>query len=216
MIKKFIIILIVLMTGIKSNASHFNYNWTYDKDLIDFYIKDNKDFILDNIGDIYIQGQKYKGFINYVLRKYEVPEEIFAIAAIESSYKINAKSHAGAIGMWQIMKPTGLDMGLIINSRTDDRRNWKKSSVSAIKYLKMLAEDHFDNDYELAILAYNAGLGNVKKSIKRMNNKNAWYLVKNDNLLKKESKEYLIKFIIYAYYFEHLDYNLNKIKTVNK
>ena len=205
---KIFIILSLMMISAFSNASHFDYGWTYDKDLIDKYIGYRKDFLLDNIEPIYIRGQKYKGFINYVAKKYDVPLEVFALPAIESGYNSKAKSHAGAIGMWQIMKPTGKDMGLYISSKRDERQNWKKSTVAAIKYLKHLAEDYFDGDYELAILAYNAGVGNVRKSIKRMESKNAWYLIKNDPNLKKESKEYLVKFIIHAYYFEYLDVNL--------
>lgn len=197
-------------------ANHFNYEWTYDKDLIDKYIDYRKDFILDNIEPIYIKGQKHKGFINYVSKKFDVPIEVFALPAIESGYNYKARSHAGAIGMWQIMKPTGKDMGLYISSKRDERRNWKKSTVAAIKYLRHLAVDFFEGDYELAILAYNAGVGNVKKSMRRMNSDNAWYLIKNDPNLKKESKEYLVKFIIYAYYFEYLDANLELVKKNRK
>ena len=188
----------------------------YDKDLIDRYIGKRKDFLIDNIEPIYINGQKHKGFINYVAKKHNVPVEIFALPAIESGYDVRAISSAGAIGMWQIMRPTGKDMGLYITRNMDERKNWKKSTVAAIKYIKHLSEDFFDGDYELAILAYNAGVGNVKRSMKRMKSKNAWYLVKNDKRLAQESKEYLVKFIIYAYYFDYLDINLELAKAESK
>ena len=103
----------------KTFAYYDNYDWTYDKDLIDTYIGKRKDFLLKNIEPIYIRGQKYKGFINYVSKKYDVPLEVFALPAIESGYDLKIQSHAGAVGMWQIMKPTGKDMGLYISNKRD-------------------------------------------------------------------------------------------------
>ncbi len=199
-----------LFISFPSKAEFYKYNWTYDKDLIDAYIGKRKDFLLINIEPIYIKGQKYRSYIEYVIRKHDVPKEFFALAAIESAYNPKAKSGAGAVGMWQIMKPTGKEMGLKINTYKDERKNWKKSTAAAVDYIKHLAVDYFDGDYELAILAYNAGVGNVRKSMKRMKSDNAWYLIKNDDNLKKESKDYLVKFIIYAYYFDHLDLKIKK------
>ena len=201
-----------IFTPLSAFATYFNYNWTYDQDLINSYIKKNKSSILKNIKPIYIKCQKHKDFIYYVAKKYDVPVEIFAIPAIESAYNKKARSPMGAVGMWQFMEPTAKEFGLTITNKKDERKNWKKSTVSGVKYIKYLAEKNFNGDYELAILAYNAGIGTVRKSMKRMNNNNAWYLIKNDPKIPKESKEYLIKFIIYSYYFDYLDYNISKIK----
>lgn len=207
---KLVLIAFLFLISFPSKAEYYKYNWTYDQDLIDDYIGERKSFLLKNIEPIYVKGQKYRGYIEYVSRKHNVPKEFFALAAIESAYNPKARSHAGAVGMWQIMKPTGKDMGLKITTTKDERKNWKKSTVAAVDYIKHLAEDYFDGDYELAILAYNAGVGNVRKSIKRMGSNNAWYLIKNDSKLKKESKDYLVKFIIYAYYFDYLDLKVKK------
>lgn len=211
MVKFLLCFSMLLMSG-SSFAQYYNYDWTYDKDLINLFIGKQKNFLVKNIEPTYNRGLKYRAYIEYIARKQDVPREVFAIASIESGFNKKAESHAGAVGMWQLMKPTANDMGLTITSRIDERQNWKKSTVAAIKYIKQLSNE-FDGDYELALLAYNAGIGNVRKSIKRMNSKNAWFLVKNDPNLKKESKEYLVKFIIYAYYFEHLD---NKLKLAIK
>lgn len=206
-----ILLLLILFFPFSSKAEYYDYKWTYDQDLINDYIDARKDFLLANIKPIYFKGLRYRNFILHTAKKNDVPKEFFALAGIESAYNIKAKSKAGAVGMWQIMKPTGKEMGLVINSHRDERKNWKKSTVAATKYIKHLADDFFDGDYELAILAYNAGVGNVKKSMKRMNNDNAWYLIKNDPLLKQESKDYLVKFIIYAYYFDYLELKLNEM-----
>lgn len=208
--KYFILILMSLIFSTNVNANHYDYKWTYDKDLVDNYIGNRKDFLLENLKPIYAKGASYRAYITYVTRKNDVPKEFYVLAAIESAYEKDAKSGAGAVGMWQIMKPTAKEMGLTVSKSKDERKNWKRSTVAATKYIKHLAEDFFNGDYELAILAYNAGVGNVRKSMKRMNSDNAWYLIKNDDNLKKESKDYLVKFIIYFYYFDYLDVQLEK------
>ena len=36
--------------------------------------------------------------------------------------------------MWQFMKPTAKDMGLIVNEKVDEREDWRKSTVAGLKY----------------------------------------------------------------------------------
>ena len=137
-------------------------------------------------------------------KKEGVPKELFALAGVESGFNPNAVSNAGATGMWQFMKDTASDMGLRGSGR-DNRKNWEKSTVAAIKYIKYLAEEHFYGDYELAVLAYNAGVGKVKKAILKNQSADVWVLIKDKKTFKKESREYLPKFIAYANYYKYLD-----------
>ena len=74
-------------------------------------------------------------------------------------------------------------------NRTDDRRNVVKSTQVAIKYLKYLHNQL--NDWNLALAAYNWGIGNVKKAIKKgLVSNNAINL----NKLPRETRRYLIAY----------------------
>ncbi len=73
---------------------------------------------------------------------------------VESAFKIDALSSAGAIGLGQLMPATAKDLGV-------DPNDWRANLDGAARYLlAMLAE--FGTP-ELAIAAYNAGPGAVRR-----------------------------------------------------
>jgi soluble lytic murein transglycosylase-like protein len=81
---------------------------------------------------------------------------IEAVITAESQFNPNAVSPVGAVGMMQLMPKTAERFG--VKDRTDPEEN----ILGGAKYLKVLLK-RFDNDQSLAIAAYNAGEGNVKK-----------------------------------------------------
>ncbi|WP_318493235.1 lytic transglycosylase domain-containing protein [Photobacterium leiognathi] len=129
---------------------------------------------------------------------------VISIPAIESGFNPKAKSSAGAVGLWQLMPETARDMGLIVNGDVDERYDWQKSTVAAVKYLKWLADTKFNGDYELAILAYNGGVGRVLTAIKKEQSTNAWDLSAG-TVLPKETREYLPKVVTYIHLFNYYD-----------
>ena len=86
------------------------------------------------------------------------------IPLLESGNNPLAKSPKDALGLWQFIPSTAKEWGLATN-RTDDRTNVVKSTQVAIRYLKYLHNQL--NDWNLALAAYNWGIGNVKKAIKK-------------------------------------------------
>ena len=185
-------------------ALDFDYEWTNNHPILNEYIEKNRDHILKIAPYKHKRSKQYKKFIDAVIETIEVPKELIVLAGIESNFTPNAKSHAGAKGMWQFMKATATDMGLVVNENVDEREDWRKSSVAGLKYLKWMSEKHFDGNYELAILAYNAGIGKVKRAMVKYNSTDPWYLIqKND--FKQESKDFLPKFITYMNYYFYVE-----------
>ena len=79
-----------------------------------------------------------------------------ALVQVESGYNRNAVSPVGAIGLMQVMPGTGEMYG--IHDLTDPGDNLYAGS----RYFSELLE-YFSGDLELALAAYNAGPGNVKR-----------------------------------------------------
>ena len=138
-----------------------------------------------------------------VFDKYNMPEELKAMAVIESALNPLAVSRAGAKGMWQFMYSTAKIYGLTINSFVDERLDPVKSAEAAARYLK----DSYEifGDWNLAIASYNCGAGNVNKAIRRSGGKRAFWDIWP--YLPRETRGYVPAFVgaLYAmtYYKEH-------------
>ncbi len=99
----------------------------------------------------------YASIINGASEKYGVPAALIAaIIKAESNFNPRARSHRGAIGLMQIDPATREHLRLY-------KPYDPKANVSAgTKYFSYLLKI-FDGDVKLALAAYNAGPGNVRK-----------------------------------------------------
>ncbi|HTM93074.1 MAG TPA: lytic transglycosylase domain-containing protein [Flavisolibacter sp.] len=126
-----------------------------------------------------------------------LPVELKYLAVIESDLKASATSRVGAAGPWQFMAETARDLGLKVSRKTDERRDFNKSTVAAAKYLKALYTTY--NDWLLVIAAYNCGGGVVNSAIRKAGSSNFWDLQYH---LPKESRNHVKKFIATHYIME--------------
>ena len=106
------------------------------------------------------RSHKYFPIIEPILAKNNVPDDFKYLAVAESGLQ-NIVSPAGATGFWQIMKHTGKEYGLEVNSNVDERYHLEKSTEVACKYLKKYKEKY--GSWTLAAAAYNAGPGSISK-----------------------------------------------------
>jgi membrane-bound lytic murein transglycosylase D len=146
------------------------------------------------------RGGRYFAIIDKILEKYSIPKELKYLAVIESALNNNAVSPVGAVGPWQFMASTGKLMGLTINGRRDDRRDWVKSTHAACKYLTYLY-DQLD-DWLLVVAAYNSGPRPVVNAIKRTGKHDYWSI---KPYLPKETQNHVLAFIATATIMERLN-----------
>jgi membrane-bound lytic murein transglycosylase D len=145
----------------------------------------------------------YMPIFEEILNRYDLPEELKAMAVIESALNPTAVSRAGAKGMWQFMYATAKMYGLHIDSFVDERLDPVKSAEAAAQYL----QDSYEifGDWNLAIASYNCGAGNVNKAIRRSGGKRAFWDIYP--YLPRETRGYVPAFVgaLYAmtYYKEH-------------
>jgi len=145
----------------------------------------------------------YMPLFQEVLDKYDMPEELKAMAVIESAMNPLAVSRAGAKGMWQFMYHTAKLYGLHIDSFVDERLDPLKSADAAARYLRDAYE--IFGDWNLAIASYNCGAGNVNKAIRRSGGSRAFWDIWP--FLPRETRGYVPAFVgaLYTmnYYKEH-------------
>ena len=108
--------------------------------------------------DKFSQNQKkYSSTIDYYAGRYGLPKSLLhAVIRAESAYDPNAISRAGAVGLMQLMPETARRYGV------SNRRNPSSNVNGGSRYLRDLL-NMFNNNLVLALAAYNAGEGAVKR-----------------------------------------------------
>ncbi|RYF82255.1 MAG: lytic transglycosylase domain-containing protein, partial [Chitinophagaceae bacterium] len=121
------------------------------------FVQDYMDEEGENLARLKISGKRYFSIIESALEKRNLPTELKYLAVIESELKTGATSIKGAAGPWQLMPETARDLGLKVNGRIDERRDYFKSTYAAARYLAYLYDLY--EDWLLVIAAYNGGPG---------------------------------------------------------
>jgi membrane-bound lytic murein transglycosylase D len=159
-----------------------------------------KTYIRKNSKNLYKIGRRSNSpfvIIDSVFKRYGLPTQLKYLAVVESELQARAVSRVGAAGPWQLMPATARILGLKINARHDERKDYYKSTRAAARYLKDLHEEF--GDWLLVFAAYNSGEGAVNAAIKKSGSKNFWMLRR---YLPAETREYVDKYIATCFYFE--------------
>lgn len=110
--------------------------------------------------------------IDYASRKYGVDAELIrAVIKAESDFDPNSTSAKGAMGLMQLMPETARDLGV------KDPYNPAENIMAGTRYLKMLT-DRYNGDTDLALAAYNWGMGNLEKHPDRMPEETKTYVIR--------------------------------------
>ena len=106
-----------------------------------------------------------------------LPMELALLPMVESTYNPNAYSKQHAVGLWQFVGATGSSFGLQQDWWFDGRRDPLASTHAALEYMEQLYKQ-FDENWLLAIAAYNTGDGNLRRAIRKSGDEeiNFWTL----------------------------------------
>jgi len=172
----------------------------------------NNQAYLDRVN---MRASRYLWHIVEEIEKRNMPTEIALLPIVESAYDPFAYSHARASGVWQFISSTGRLMGLRLDWWYDGRRDILASTDASLELLQRL-HDNLDNDWLLALAAYNSGEGNVRKAIAKNKRRHKpvdfWHLD-----LPRETKAYVPKLIALArLYNDPKNYNIYVLPIPNE
>ena len=93
------------------------------------------------------------------------PAFILAVIHVESSFRSNVVSHRGAIGLMQIMEPTGEWIAQMIDIPDYDVTMLFDPEINIMigSYFLNWLWRYYDGDITLILSGYNAGIGNVNR-----------------------------------------------------
>lgn len=135
---------------------------------------------------------RYVPRMSSILEKEGVPQELAYLPLIESGFREQAVSRAGAVGPWQFIRRTGQRYGLRIDSYVDERRDPVKSTHAAARYLKDLYA--MFGDWHLSLAAYNTGEGHISRILGRGYADDFWQM-SDRGYLYHETENYVPQFL---------------------
>ena len=119
-----------------------------------------------------IYKKQYTEYVEKYSSEYNVDENlVYAVIKAESNFNPNAKSNKNAIGLMQLMEDTAKDTMKKVDLQIhDDEIEEKLQDIDininlGTKYLSILIEKY--ENIEIAITAYNAGIGTVDNWIQK-------------------------------------------------
>jgi len=114
------------------------------------------------------------GYVVDELRSAGLPTEFALIPFVESGYRPGARNASGPAGLWQFIATTARNHRVPMEKGYDGRLSAVDSTRAAVRYLKTL-HGMFAGDWQLAVMAYNAGEYRILQSLRRggMNAQNA-------------------------------------------
>jgi membrane-bound lytic murein transglycosylase D len=144
--------------------------------------------------DALARGSKYLPMIRAIFEAEGLPQDLVYLPLIESAFRTEARSHAGATGIWQMMRGTATFNGLSRDWYVDERYDPEKSTRAAAKLLKTLYK--MFGDWHLSLAAYNGGAGRVQNAIKRSQRSSFWDIASaGPKYLPRETREYVPLFL---------------------
>ena len=108
-------------------------------------------------------------FLYWIVSEVEsrgLPMEIALLPFVESAFSSDARSREGAVGLWQFMPGTAHAFGLQQDWWYDGRQDPRASTTAALDYLQSLSNE-FDQNWLIALAAYNTGSRNVRRALRR-------------------------------------------------
>ncbi len=138
------------------------------------------------------KSTKYMPLLQTELKNAGLPTDLAYMVMIESGFSSHAVSTAQAVGPWQFIESTGNSYGLKKNWWLDERRDIKKSTQAAIKYLKDLNAEF--KSWYLVAASYNMGENGLRKQIKKHGTNDYWELVRR-GALPQETQDYVPKIL---------------------
>lgn len=106
----------------------------------------------------------FEELVDSALLERGLPASLRYLPLIESGYSPTARSHASAVGMWQLMSVTAREQGIRVDAFVDERRSPFKSTTAATDYLSLLHR-RFESWF-LALAAYNGGPTRAQRIIR--------------------------------------------------
>lgn len=148
----------------------------------------------DRVEAAFGESRPYLKRMREMFREEGVPEELVLLPFVESAFNQEAKSKAGAVGIWQFMPQTAA-RDLRVGHSIDERFDPLKSTRAAARFLRR--NHQLLGSWALAVMAYHHGPSLVKKAVKTLGTDDPVKIIRifKEPSFKFASRNYLFEFL---------------------
>lgn len=139
----------------------------------------------------------YMWFIEENLQKYNIPNDFKYLPIAESALRNDIVSTVWAAWIWQFMPETAREYGLIVNDDIDERYNFEKATIAAIKYINYLHSIFWNRT--LVAASYNRWQNGIKRALEEQKVDNYYDLYLNEETSRYVFRILAIKYVIKDY-----------------
>lgn len=112
-------------------------------------------------------SRRYDRTFRQIFREAGLPEDLAYLPHIESSFQAEARSSAGAVGIWQFTRGAA-ERFMTVNSRIDERLDPIASARGAARYLAYAYAKL--RDWPTALISYNYGITGMMRAQNQLGN----------------------------------------------
>ena len=140
-----------------------------------------------------------------------LPVELAYLPLVESSFRNDARSFRGAVGMWQFMPGTGRRY-MRVTRLLDERRDPMEATRAAAR---LLQENYRElRTWPLAVTAYNHGRAGMKRAVRQVGTRDIVTIIRRyrSRTFKFASKNFYAEFLAAVHVMRGLDRHLPHVR----
>lgn len=140
-----------------------------------------------------------------------LPVELTYLPLVESSFRNDARSFRGAVGMWQFMPRTGRRY-MRVTRLVDERRDPMEATRAAAR---LLQENYRElRTWPLAVTAYNHGRNGMKRAVRRVGTRDITTIIRRyrSRTFKFASKNFYAEFLAAVHIMREVDRHLPHVR----
>ena len=140
-----------------------------------------------------------------------LPVELTYLPLVESSFRNDARSFRGAVGMWQFMPRTG-QRYMRVTRLVDERRDPMEATRAAAR---LLQENYRElRTWPLAVTAYNHGRAGMKRAVRRVGTRDLPTIIRRyrSRTFKFASKNFYAEFLAAVHIMREVERHLPHVR----
>ena len=154
---------------------------------------------------------RYMAHMRKIFSARGLPVELTYLPLVESSFRNDARSFRGAVGMWQFMPSTGR-LYMRVTRLVDERRDPLEATRAAARLL----QDNYRElgTWPLAVTAYNHGRAGMRRAVRRLGTRDIVTIIRRyrGRTFKFASKNFYAEFLAAVHVMRDLERHLPHVR----